>query len=102
MLNHITLRVSDLKKSKQFYLATLTPLGYKLFVEKEKSAGFGQADIEGNRDFWIKKFETGDVKSFSCLAFTASSKEKVEGVYMEERQTGGEDKETHLYAPQTY
>jgi len=100
MLNHITLRVSDLKKSKQFYLATLTPLGYKLFVEKEKSAGFGQADIEGNRDFWIKKFETGDVKSFSCLAFTASSKEMVEEFYREALKAGGKDNGAPGYRPQ--
>ena len=72
MLNHITLRVRDLEESKKFFGAILTPLGYKLFIEKSESAGFGQSDVEGNRDFWIKKGEVAETKSFSCLAFTAS------------------------------
>ena len=91
MLNHITLRVSNLKKSKQFFLAALAPFGYKLFVEKEKSAGFGQADIEGNRDFWIHEGKISEIKSFSCLAFTASSKEAVENFYKAALEAGGED-----------
>ncbi len=100
MLNHITLRVSDLEKSKKFFLAAFAPLGYKLFVEKPKSAGFGQADIEGNRDFWIKQFELGDTKSFSCLAFTASSKEMVEEFYTAALKAGGKDNGAPGYRPQ--
>lgn len=100
MLNHITLRVSNLEKSKQFFLAVLAPLGYKLFVEKPTSAGFGQADREGNRDFWIKQFELGDIKSFSCLAFTATSKEMVEEFYKAALATGAKDNGAPGYRPQ--
>src|SRR3989344_4077147 len=91
MLNHITLRVSDLEDSKKFFLAALAPLGYKLFVEKPKSAGFGQSDIEGNRDFWIKEGEVVDTKSFSCLAFTALNKGAVESFHEAALDAGGKD-----------
>jgi len=100
MLNHITLRVSNLEKSKQFFLAALAPLGYKLFVEKEKSAGFGQADIEGNRDFWIHEGKVDETKSFSCLAFTALSKEAVENFYKAALEAGGTDNGAPGYRPQ--
>ncbi|MCR4277693.1 MAG: VOC family protein [Candidatus Berkelbacteria bacterium] len=100
MLNHITLRVNDLEKSKKFFLAALGPLGYKLFVEKEKSAGFGQADIEGNRDFWIKEGEVGETKSFYCLAFTAPNKEGVENFYRAALEAGGVDNGAPGYRPQ--
>ncbi|MDP2631019.1 MAG: VOC family protein [Candidatus Uhrbacteria bacterium] len=100
MLNHITLRVSDLEKSKRFFLATLAPLGYKLFVEKEKSAGFGQSDIEGNRDFWIHEGKVGEIKSFSCLAFTASNKDAVGNFYKAALGAGGIDNGAPGYRPQ--
>ena len=100
MLHHITLRVSNLDRSKKFFLAALTPLGYKLFVEKPNSAGFGQADIEGNRDFWIKSGEVGVLKSFSCLAFTASNKEQVTDFHKAALAAGGKDNGAPGYRPQ--
>ena len=39
MLDHISLSVSDIKKSKEFFLAALKPLGYELFMEWEKWVG---------------------------------------------------------------
>lgn len=100
MLNHITLRVKNLELSKKFYLSTLSPLGYKLFVEKPQLAGFGQTDIEGNRDFWIKEADAGEPKSFSCLAFTASSKEMVDNFYKAALEAGGKDNGAPDYRPQ--
>jgi catechol 2,3-dioxygenase-like lactoylglutathione lyase family enzyme len=91
MINHITLRVSDLKKSKAFYSITLKPLGYKLLKEKELSAGFGIKDIDGKRDFWIKQSAVNG-NSFSCLAFTASSKQMVQAFYRAGLNAGGKDK----------
>lgn len=35
MLDHIQIEISDIKKSKEFYLAALAPLGYKLILEFE-------------------------------------------------------------------
>ena len=92
MLNHIKLRVSDLGRSKAFYEAALAPLGYKLLKGKETSAGFGVEDAHGKRDFWIA--EGGMAKggqSFSCLAFSAPSKEAVEAFHKAGLAAGGTD-----------
>lgn len=92
MLNHITLRVSNLERSKKFYTAALAPLGYKLLKEKMDSAGFGIEDKDGMRVFWIHS--GGMAKegySFSCLAFTATSKEDVEEFHREAIMAGGTD-----------
>jgi len=100
MLNHITLRVSDLEKSKAFFLAALTPLGYKIFVNTEMSAGFGTTNIEGNRDFWIKQSVIGNIQSFSCLAFTATSKDEVDEFYNAALKAGGIDNGAPGYRPE--
>lgn len=92
MLNHIALRVSNLEKSKKFYIAALAPLGYKLLKEKTNSAGFGTEDVDGMRDFWIHEggmAESGH--SFSCLAFNALSEEAVNGFYGAGLAAGGTD-----------
>ena len=50
MIDHIGLGVSDLEASKAFYLRALEPLGYRLLMERDGSAGFGR---DGKPDFWI-------------------------------------------------
>jgi catechol 2,3-dioxygenase-like lactoylglutathione lyase family enzyme len=50
MLDHITLQVSDYRRSKQFYASALKPLGYELAMESGESGGFGK---DGKPDFWI-------------------------------------------------
>jgi len=92
MLNHITLRVSNLVQSKAFYKAALAPLGYRLLKESADSAGFGTEDKDGMRDFWIHSGGMAkDGYSFSCLAFDAASKEAVESFYSEGLASGGTD-----------
>lgn len=90
MINHITLLVSDFKRSREFYLRALKPLGYRLLDEEAGLAGFGIEDVEGKRDFWIK---AAGVKahSFSCLAFTASGKLMVDDFHKAALQAGGKD-----------
>ncbi len=41
MIDHISLNVTDLKKSHDFYLEALKPLGYELIYSMEDVAGFG-------------------------------------------------------------
>ena len=54
MLDHISLRVADYHRSKEFYQAALTPLGYTLAMEGESGAGFSKGRIPA---FWIKQGE---------------------------------------------
>jgi catechol 2,3-dioxygenase-like lactoylglutathione lyase family enzyme len=54
MLDHVSLRVADYDRSKKFYEAALTPLGYTLAMEGVSGAGFRRGFIP---DFWIKQGE---------------------------------------------
>jgi len=99
MLDHITLRVSDLQKSKRFYEDLLTPLGYRL-LRDGTSVGFGVSDKDGERDFWIKKGVVEGTPSFSCLAFRAPSKEAVDSFYRAGLEAGGTDNGAPGYRPE--
>jgi catechol 2,3-dioxygenase-like lactoylglutathione lyase family enzyme len=50
VIDHVGLGVSDLEASKAFYRRALRPLGYRLLMERDGSAGFGR---DGKPDFWI-------------------------------------------------
>jgi catechol 2,3-dioxygenase-like lactoylglutathione lyase family enzyme len=52
MLDHVSLRVADYERSKKFYAAALSPLGYTLAMEAASGAGFRKGFIP---DFWIKQ-----------------------------------------------
>jgi hypothetical protein len=57
VLDHIGVPVSDFERSKRFYVAALSPLGYELLMEPSVSAaGFGRW---GKPDFWISQGEPG-------------------------------------------
>ena len=92
MLDHITLRVTNIKKSKDFFLKALRPLGYKIVEEATNEFGFGQSGVHGERDFWIKESKLKiDVHSFSCLAFKASNKKIVDQFHEAALKAGGKD-----------
>jgi len=106
MLNHITLRVSDFEKSKKFYSKALQPLGYRLLKKTKDNfsytaVGYGIEDKEGHRDFWIKKEDNYKASSsFSCLAFTATSKEMVDNFYKAAIEAGGKKHGVPGYRPE--
>ena len=107
MLNHITLRVSNLPRSKAFYAAALAPLGYQMDWDTKDAGGFGIEDRDGMRKFWIK--EGGMAKeghSFSCLAFDAPDKGAVDKFYEAALAAGGRDNgapgERPAYHPNCY
>ena len=102
MLNHISLYVRDLEKSKSFYSYALAPLGYKLAKEKSHSAGFGTEDTDGKRDFWIKAGPVQPTPSFACLAFTAKDKEAVDAFHRAALKAGGTDNGAPGYRKQYY
>jgi catechol 2,3-dioxygenase-like lactoylglutathione lyase family enzyme len=54
VLDHISLRVADYGRSKEFYQAVLAPLGYRLAMEVASGAGFSKGPIPA---FWIKQGE---------------------------------------------
>ncbi len=105
MINHITLFVNDIEKSKKFYQKALEPLGYKVVEEDsspegDKWVGFAINDQEGDRDFWIK-YQDGKQSygALSCLAFTAKSKKMVDDFYEAAMAIGGVDNGEPGYRP---
>lgn len=89
MIDHITVRVGDLEKGKEFYAKAFAPLGYVVGMEEENSVGF----CAGNkRDFWIVEDATGqEPHAFSCLAFGASNKEAVDEFFKAAIEAGGKE-----------
>jgi catechol 2,3-dioxygenase-like lactoylglutathione lyase family enzyme len=53
MLDHVTIIVSDLDRSKRFYEQALRPIGYSLMVEGDGSAALGAGD-HVIPDFWLR------------------------------------------------
>lgn len=101
MIDHITLRVSDIDLSKEFFTKALAPLGYSLLKKTcwsgknklgKRVFGFGIENKEGKRDFWIIEGRTKQEQhSFSCLAFKALNKKMVDEFYKAAIESGGKD-----------
>ena len=86
LLDHISIRVSDYDRSKQFYSAALAPLGYKLLFEHPISgAGFGRA---GKPDFWIKQ---GTVCPSLHIAFVSDDRATVDAFHKAALAASGRD-----------
>lgn len=93
MLDHIGLVVSDLPKSRQFYLVALAPLSIGIVMEvteqqtgKYTGAGFGASN---KPFFWIG---TGARPSGPVhVAFTASTRAEVDAFYKAALSVGGRD-----------
>jgi hypothetical protein len=79
---HISLPVSSLSASRDFYLATLNTLSYGLFMEIEEVT-VGLAPTFGGPDFWVTKCpeDTKKVISKSHVAFTGKSQKQVREFY---------------------
>jgi catechol 2,3-dioxygenase-like lactoylglutathione lyase family enzyme len=42
MIDHVSIAVSDLRRSRAFYERCLAPLGYRVLVAREATVGFGK------------------------------------------------------------
>ncbi|MCC5015709.1 MULTISPECIES: VOC family protein [Legionella] len=101
MLDHVGLQVSDIKRSKEFYLNVLKPLGYELFMEWEEWAGFS---IHGQPELWLKQgIQTTPIIH---LAFRAQTRKMVDAFYKTALAAGGRDNGSpgvrEIYHPNYY
>ena len=93
MLDHIGLAVSDIDRSRSFYLAALKPLGIGVVMEAtaeqtgaDAHAGFGD---QGKPYFWIG---TGaKLKGGTHVAFTAATRSAVDAFHRAALDAGGRD-----------
>ena len=98
-LNHISINVADIDKMREFYLAALKPLGYRVVMEFDgKIVGMGGSFIP---DFWLASLDAPSADGSETrhkdpnslkpdnrsptgrmhIAFSASSRQKVREFY---------------------
>ena len=89
MIDHITIEVSDLQKSKAFYKKAFEPLGYRLSFGKE--GVFWAFDVGAGSLFEIQ--HTGSKPPLTRLhvAFGVDNKAEVDAFYHAALEAGAED-----------
>jgi catechol 2,3-dioxygenase-like lactoylglutathione lyase family enzyme len=85
MIEHISLRCSDARASRDFYQRALAPLGYAVDKEFGDAFGFVQG---GRHDFWVTE---GKVGTPNHLAFHADDQAAVDEFYRAAMAAGGKD-----------
>ncbi len=85
-LDHISLHVSDLARSRAFYSAALAPLGISVLMEGGGWLGFGR---DRKPQFWLGP---GDAPSGPLhVAFVAENRAQVRAFYAAALAAGGKD-----------
>ena len=88
MIDHVTIFVSDLERSKVFYEKAFSPLGYKIaFGEASRFWAF---DI-GQGLFEIAQMEVKGPITSSHIAFRVDSHEKVNSFHLAALMAGAKD-----------
>jgi catechol 2,3-dioxygenase-like lactoylglutathione lyase family enzyme len=90
MLNHISIGVRDIARTKAFYDAALKPLGYACLDESEGSLGYGGDAVV----LWIgetAKPVPADPKSNLHFCFDAPTKKAVDAFHKAALGAGGTD-----------
>ncbi|MFE0756886.1 VOC family protein [Inquilinus sp. NPDC058860] len=88
MIDHVTINVSDLQKSKRFYESALAPLGYGVAFGKEGS--FWAFDI-GDGLFEIQRSDGPPPLTPTHVAFRVKSREEVDAFHCAALAVGGRD-----------
>jgi catechol 2,3-dioxygenase-like lactoylglutathione lyase family enzyme len=87
MLDHVTIGVSDIERSKKFYDQSLLPLEItRLYGEGERFAGYG---IRPKAFFWIGWRD--NPQTGAHIAFAARDRGTVERFYEAAIKAGGRD-----------
>ncbi len=86
MIEHVSVRCSDSKRSRRFYESALKPLGYVCDMKYGDSFGF--KDDAGRHDFWVTP---GEVGTPTHLAFHARSTKDIDGFHAAGLKAGGKD-----------
>jgi len=99
VLDHITIAVSDLARSRRFYAQALAPLGFSErgpWSEAEREIAFG--DDDGANDFAISdRYRTGGT---THVAFRAATREAVDAFHAAALAAGGRDNGAPGFRPE--
>ncbi len=90
MLDHVGVASSDVKRSREFYVAALAPLGYGVLMEGEGYCGIGKASGE---DAWIGTIWLHHTDSVAPnhIAFRVNDRATVDAFYKAAMAAGGKD-----------
>jgi catechol 2,3-dioxygenase-like lactoylglutathione lyase family enzyme len=90
MIDHVSIGVRDVAKTKLFYDAALKPLGYACLSEGEGSLGYGRDAVA----LWISNAEhpvPANMKSGLHFCLTAPTARSVDAFYAAGLSNGGRD-----------
>jgi catechol 2,3-dioxygenase-like lactoylglutathione lyase family enzyme len=90
MIDHVSIGVRDIAKSKRFYDAALKPLGYACLSESQGSLGYGHGGVT----LWISAAEhpvPADTKSGLHFCFAAPTDKSVDAFHAAALVAGGRD-----------
>ena len=90
MIDHVSIGVRDVAKTKLFYDAALKPLGYKCLSEGEGSLGYGADTVM----LWISSTERpvpADMKSGLHFCLIAPTPRSVDAFHANALRSGGRD-----------
>ncbi|MDX1661206.1 MAG: VOC family protein [Gemmatimonadota bacterium] len=85
MIDHVSLKVSDLEESRAFYEMAFAPLGWKVEEEFDAAVGFG---VEGHPYLWLV---TGETDAPVHLAVRTPDRERVDAFHEAALEAGGTD-----------
>ncbi|MBX7146787.1 MAG: VOC family protein [Alphaproteobacteria bacterium] len=91
MLDHISLGVKDIERSRQFYDVVLKTLGYERLMNFPNASGYGKPDQPA---FWIGEGEQGNMVTVGSgvhIAFIAESRQAVDNFYNEAIKAKAQD-----------
>jgi catechol 2,3-dioxygenase-like lactoylglutathione lyase family enzyme len=90
MLDHVSIGVKDIARTKKFYDAVMKPLGYTCLSTGEGSLGYGKEGVV----FWISASEApvaADMHSGLHFCFTAPDRKAVDAFHAAGLKNGGKD-----------
>jgi catechol 2,3-dioxygenase-like lactoylglutathione lyase family enzyme len=90
MLNHVSIGVRDIARSKRFYDAAVAPLGYAALSDSETSLGYGRDAVA----LWISKTDSPvppDANSGLHFCFDAPTRDGVASFHKAALGAGGKD-----------
>jgi len=90
MLNHVSIGVRDVARSKRFYDAALAPLGYRCLSASDAALGYGR-DVAV---FWLYRSERpvpADAASGLHFCFDAPDRASVDAFHAAALKQGGQD-----------
>jgi catechol 2,3-dioxygenase-like lactoylglutathione lyase family enzyme len=90
MIDHVSIGVRDVAKTKRFYDAALKPLGYQCLSEGNDSLGYGRATVAS----WISTAAhpvPPDMPSGLHFCFTAPTAKSVDAFHAAALATGGQN-----------